>query len=303
MTSELKSIIKKIDNSFIEYFKSDPRIKTIFVAGSMALNDYVDREDNDYDIRAISDQVTRDQIIKFEEFLDYLSKKLSTKNIEVGYSCLVGPINHKVATNKKNVLIHAMIHQKDQMDDFLPVTHKYQYGTRYRIVDGEDSLKRFRQVRYNLDELLNAHEGLLYCIDMLKKKEYRYLSWDTKDNKCEFNFHAVPMSDDTIFENCFYSTNKFINNLINYCNWNEYLIPEDKMCFAIRLLGQENSNEKTLFLLHGLFTKDEKILNFIFEDPLQETILLLEKFALKVQNLDVIFPKKEVEKSKILVKN
>ena len=303
MTSELKSIIKKIDNSFIEYFKSDPRIKTIFVAGSMALNDYVDREDNDYDIRAISDQVTRDQIIKFEEFLDYLSKKLSTKDIEVGYSCLVGPVNHKVATNKKNVLIHAMIHQKDQMDDFLPVTHKYQYGTRYRIVDGEDSLKRFRQVRYNLDELLHAHEGLLYCIDMLKKKEYRYLSWDTKDNKCEFNFHAVPMSDDTIFENCFYSTNKFINNLINYCNWNEYLIPEDKMCFAIRLLGQENSNEKTLFLLHSLFTKNEKILKYLFEDPLQETILLLEKFALKVQNLDVIFPKKEEEKSKILVKN
>ena len=303
MTSELKSIIKKIDNSFIEYFKSDPRIKTIFVAGSMALNDYVDREDNDYDIRAISDQVTRDQIIKFEEFLDYLSKKLSTKNIEVGYSCLVGPINHKVATNKKNVLIHAMIHQKDQMDDFLPVTHKYQYGTRYRIVDGEDSLKRFRQVRYNLDELLHAHEGLLYCIDMLKKKEYRYLSWDTEDNKCEFNFHAVSMSDDTIFENCFYSTNKFINNLINYCNWNNYLIPEDKMCFAIRLLGQENSNEKTLFLLHSLFTKNEKILKYLFEDPLQETILLLEKFALKVQNLDVIFPKKEEEKSKILVKN
>ena len=303
MTSELKSIIKKIDNSFIEYFKSDPRIKTIFVAGSMALNDYVDREDNDYDIRAISDQVTRDQIIKFEEFLDYLSKKLSTKDIEVGYSCLVGPVNHKVATNKKNVLIHAMIHQKDQMDDFLPVTHKYQYGTRYRIVDGEDSLKRFRQVRYNLDELLNAHEGLLYCIDMLQKKEYRYLSWDIEDNKCEFNFHAVPMSDDTIFENCFYATNKFINNLINYCNWNEYLIPEDKMCFAIRLLGQENSNEKTLFLLHSLFTKNEKILKYLFEDPLQETILLLEKFALKVQNLDVIFPKKEVEKSKILVKN
>lgn len=303
MTSELKSIIKKIDNSFIEYFKSDPKIKTIFVAGSMALNDYVDREDNDYDIRAISDQVTRDQIIKFEEFLDYLSKKLSTKDIEVGYSCLVGPVNHKVATNKKNVLIHAMIHQKDQMDDFLPVTHKYQYGTRYRIVDGEDSLKRFRQVRYNLDELLNVHEGLLYCIDMLQKKEYRYLSWDTKDNKCEFNFHAVPMSDDTIFENCFYATNKFINNLINYCNWNEYLIPEDKMCFAIRLLGQENSNEKTLFLLHSLFTKNEKILKYLFEDPLQETILLLEKFALKVQNLDVIFPKKEEEKSKILVKN
>lgn len=293
MTTELKKIIKEIDSSFYEYFKNDPNIKTIFVVGSMALDDYVDRKDNDYDIRAISEHVTKEQIVKFEEFLECLSHKLSTNNIEVGYSCLVGPVNHKIATDKKNILIHAMIHQKDQMDDFLPITHKYRYGTRYKIVKGEDSLKRFKTIRYNLNELLHAHEGLYYCIDMLKKKEYRYLTWYTKGIECEFKFHAVPMNENIVFEICCYSINKFINNLINYCKWNNYLISEDKMGFTIQLLGQENCTIKTLFLLYGLFTKNEKIVSTVFENPLQETILLLECFSEKVQNLENIFEKKE----------
>ena len=220
-------------------------------------------------------------IINFEKFLCELSKKLTTDNISVGYSCLVGPVNHKVATDKKNILIHAVIHETNQMDDFLPVTHKYQYGTRYRIVKGEDSLKRFENVKYNLDELLNAHEGLRYCIDMLKKKEYRYLSWDTDDNECNFNFHSVPIDDDVVFEICFYSVNKFINNLMTYCKWNDYFIPEDRMCFAIRLLGQDYINNNTLFLLHGLFSKNETILKTIFENTLSETIRLLEIFEKK----------------------
>lgn len=301
MTNELKAVIHKIDLEFQEYFKDDPEIKTIFVAGSMAYDDYEDRRDNDYDIRAISNHVTRDQIVKFEEFLKHLSSKLTTEELAIGYSCLVGPVNHKVATDKKNVLIHAMIHERSQMDDFLPVTHKYQYGSRHRIVAGEDSLSRFKEVRYDLDDLLNAHEGLRYCIDMLKKREYRYLTWDTDDDKCEFNYHAIPMPEDTILENCFYSTNKFISNLINYCKWNHYLIPEDKMCFLIRLLGQENVTNNTLFLLHGLFTKNETILKMIFKDPLSGTIHLLETLEKKVQELDKIFEKEEV--SKKLVKN
>lgn len=295
MTKELKEVIQKIDMEFKEYFKNDPDVKTIFVAGSMAHDDYQDRVDNDYDIRAISDEVSKEQLLKFEEFLTHLSKKLTTEELAVGYSCLVGPVNHKVAVDKKNVLIHAMIHRTDQMDEFLPVTHKYQYGTRYRIVDGLDSLKRFQDVRYNLDELLNAHEGLRYCIDMLEKKEYRYLSWDILENDCVFNFHAVPMPEDTILENCFYSVNKFINNLMNYCRWNNYDIPEDKMVFTIRLLGQINCNYDTLYLLHGLFTKSEDILNKLFDNPLEETIKLLKVFEGRVDYLEEIFPKKEQE--------
>ena len=303
MTNELKEVVRKIDLEFKEYFKDDLSIKTIFVAGSMAKDDYEDRQDNDYDIRVISDNVTKEQLIKFEKFLTELSKKLTTNNLAVGYSTLVGPVNHKINSKAKNILIHALIHQANQMDDFLPATHKYQYGTRYRIVSGEDSLKRFQQTRFTLDDLLNIHEGLRYCLDMLRKQEYRYLSWDLDKEEPEFNFHQEKMPKETILENCFYAHNKFINNLINYCNWNNYEIPNDKMCFAIRLLGQDYCGQNTLFLLHSLFLKNEPILTKLFDNPLKETIQLLERYETRVQELDFIFPKKESNKVKKLIKN
>ena len=302
MTNELKGITKQIDKEFIKYFINDADMETIFVVGSMAHDDYIDRMDNDYDIRVIASDVNREKIINFENFLDDLSNKLTTENISVGYSTLVGPVNHKVSSDTKNILIHAMIHRSDQMDDFLPVTHKYQYGTRYRIVYGKDNLKRFKDIRYNIDELINTHEGLKYCIDMLKKHEYRYLTWDTSDDKCEFNYHAELMPEDTVLENCFYSVNKFVNNLMNYCKFENYDIPEDKMIFCIRLLGQANVNESTLFLLQGLLNKYESMINSMFVNPLKETIQLLEQFELCIKYLDSIFPKKE-EKIKKLIRS
>lgn len=303
MTNELKKITKQIDKEFIKYFINDTDMETIFVVGSMAHDDYVDRMDNDYDIRVIAKDVNRDKIINFEKFLENLSKKLTTDNISVGYSTLVGPVNHKVSSNTKNILIHAMIHRSDQMDNFLPVTHKYQYGKRYRIVYGKDNLKRFKDVRYNLDELVNTHEGLKYCIDMLKRREYRYLTWDTDDDKCEFNYHADSMPEDTVLENCFYSVNKFINNLMNYCRFENYDIPEDKVIFCIRLLGQANVNESTLFLLQGLLNKYGSMIELMFANPINETIQLLEQFGFCIKYLDSIFPKKEKEKTKKLIRS
>ena len=303
MTNELKKITKQIDKEFIKYFLSDADMETIFVVGSMAHDDYIDREDNDYDIRVIARDVNRDKIINFEHFLEELSHKLTTPTIEVGYSCLVGPVNHKVSSNKKNILIHAMIHRIDQMDDFLPVTHKYQYGSRYRIVYGKDSLKKFQNIRYNIDELVNAHEGLYYCIDMLKKKEYRYLTWDINDNNCEFNYHADPMPEETVLENCFYSVNKFVNNLMNYCRWENLDIPENPVIFCIRLLGQVNVDESILFLLQGLLSKNESLLKAVFMDSVRETIGLLESFASRINKLEEIFPRKEEEKVKKLVRS
>lgn len=291
MTNELKEVISKIDKAFVDYFSDDSSIKTIFVAGSMAHDDYIDRQDNDYDIRAISSHVTREQIINFEKFLENLSNELTTDEIAVGYSCLVGPVNHKVATDKKNVLIHAMIHQSDQMDDFLPVTHKYQYGTRYRIVYGEDSLKRFQDVRFGLDDVLDAHEGLRYCIDMLKKREYRYLTWDVTNKDCQFNFHVDNMPMNTIIENCCYSFNKFLSNLRNYCNWNDYDIPSGNMSFALKLLGKDNCSINRLNLLYGLLNKNDKYLENIFNDPCKNTIELLEICENRVLDLDIIFTK------------
>lgn len=301
MTNELKEVIGKIDEEFKNYFKNDSSVRTIFVAGSMAHDDYQDRMDNDYDIRVIADHVNVNQLVKFEEFLKDISKKLTTDELAVGYSCLVGPVNHKVSEDKKNILIHAMIHQRDQMDNFLPVTHKYQYGTRYRIVEGEDSLKRFQDVRYNLDELLNAHEGLLYCIDMLEKEEYRYLTWDILDNECNFNYHADKMPKETILENCFYSHNKFINNLRTYCEWNNLDIPEDNFKFALSLLEFGDCEVEMLFVIRGLLEKKEIIINRYTENPLELTINILKLYRERVKDLQLIFDKKT--KDKCLIKS
>ena len=302
MTNELKKITKQIDKEFIKYFLPETDMETIFVVGSMAHDDYIDREDNDYDIRVIFKEINREQIIDFERFLKQLSEKLTTVNIKVDYSTLVGPVNHKISHFKKNILIHAMIHTEEQMDNFLPITHKYQYGNRYRIVYGKNNLLKFQNIRYTKDELINAHEGLLYCIDMLKKEEYRYLTWDTENNKCEFNYHAIPMTKEVVLENCFYSVNKFIDNLMNYCTWEKLDIPNNKMIFCIRFLGQENIDECTLYLLQGLLNKSESILKAIFHNPLNETIRLLEKFYERIEKLEDIFPKKE-EKVKKLIRN
>ncbi len=302
MTDELKAITKKIDVAFTIYFWSKKEVETIFVVGSMAKNDYQDRFANDYDIRVISKRVTKEDIEDFNYFLKQLSKTLTTDKIEVSYSTLVGPVNHKVSDTKKNVLIHAMIHEKSQMDDFLPETHKYQYGKRYRIVYGIDNLKKFRERTFTLDDLLNGHEGLNYTIDMLKKHEYRYLDWDIENDNVAFNYHAVPIDKDTIYECCFYSVNKFIDNLMNYCKFNGYQIPNHKMDFTLELLGS-NIKSPTLFLLDGLFRKDEVLLMNIFPDIIDATIKLLEKFQERVQLLDLIFAKNIDNKRRKLVKN
>ena len=95
---EIKKIASIVDNEFRRYFKDDVKIKSIFVVGSMAFDDYQERADNDYDIRAVSTKVTSKQIRDFEKFLAKLSRKLTTKDIGVNYSCLVGPVNHNIST-------------------------------------------------------------------------------------------------------------------------------------------------------------------------------------------------------------
>ena len=202
----IKEIARTVDSEFVKYFRDDNSIKSIFVAGSMAFDDYKERKDNDYDIRAISTKVTAKQLTDFEKFLSQLAQNLTTDDIGVNYSCLVGPVNHNVSDKDKNFLIHAMIHEESQLDDFLPPTHKYSYSKRYRIVDGEDCIGRFRNVRYTIDDILNTHEGLNYCIDMLRKREYRYLTWNVNGENCEFTFNVDKMPEDTVMENCFYST-------------------------------------------------------------------------------------------------
>ena len=299
---EIKKIASIVDNEFRRYFKDDEKIKSIFVVGSMAFDDYQERADNDYDIRAVSTKVTSKQIRDFEKFLAKLSRKLTTKDIGVNYSCLVGPVNHNISTKDKNFLIHAMIHQESQLDDFLPVTHKYSYAKRYRIVDGEDCIGRFKTVRYTIDDILNTHEGLNYCIDMLRKREYRYLTWEVDGENCEFTFSHDEMPKDTIYENCFYSTNKFLQNLRNYCNWNEIDMPENQIEAAMQLLGTEKDSKEVRKIVECLVTKDEEQMKMLTNTPIETTIPILQEFGKNVKAIENFYKKKGKKHGRVLQK-
>lgn len=299
MTNELKKLTKRIDNEFLKYFLSDKDMETIFVVGSMAKDDYQDNMDNEYDIRIICKEVNAIKIINFEIFLEELSINLTNENIVVGYSSLIGPINNKISNNNKNILIHANLYDKKIMDN-LPLTHKYQYGNKYRIIYGKDTLKQYKDIVYEMDDIVNGYEGLNYCIDMLKRQEKRYLAWSILREESELKYYIVTLKENEKIEICFSLVNKFIDNLMNYCKMNNYDIPEDKVVFCIRLLGQANINENTLFLLQGLLTRSESMLKAIFANPLKETISLLELFKLYLNHLDYIFAKKE--KTKNLIK-
>lgn len=293
--STIRKIARQVDEAFKEYFKDDESIKSIFVAGSMAWDDYREKTDNDYDIRAVSTNVTAKQIRDFEAFLAELSQRLTTEQVGVDYSCLVGPVNHNVSDKDKNFLIHAMIHGENQLDDFLPITHKYSYAKRYRIVDGEDCIGRFRDVRYTLDDIIHAHEGLEYCIDMLAKREYRYLMWQVDGERCEFTFNVDKMPEETIWENCFYSTNKFLQNLRNYCNWNGIGLPKNQIDMAMELLGSESDCPEVRQVMEILINKDEDGFKGLTTDPIRLTIPLLERFSQRVREVDKIFEKQPKE--------
>ena len=56
-------------------------------------------------------------------------------------------------------------------------------------------------------------------------------------------------------------------------------------------------------LLDGLLRKDENLLNNIFEDIVNETINLLEKFGERVQFLEEIFERDVRDKRHRLVKS
>ena len=96
------------------------------------------------------------------------------------------------------------------------------------------------------------------------------------------------------------SFNIIIDHIYNICFIDNYDIPENKIVFCLRLLGKANVSEKTLFLLQGLFYKDEFVLKKLVSNPCNETILLLKKIKFCLDYLDNIFSKKENHKIKNL---
>ncbi len=291
-------ITKKVDKEFEERFKENSNIKSIFVVGSMAdMNKYIGKKDNDYDIRIVAKKVNNQVVDEFREFLEETSKKIGTEDMPVSYSTAVGPVNHANKDNKPNFLIHGLVHKESQLDSFLPNTHKYSYSQNYRIVDGEDCLEKYKTTRFDVHDILHGHEGLNYCIDMLEKNEYRYLDWDTSDEFCDFTFYKKELPKEMINESCFYSINKNLKNIEQYCNWNELQIPKDKVEYAISLLGDKFDTPEIQEFLSTIIVKDVDRLNELTNNPIKLSKYILRKYKDRINEigLDKIYKQKELQ--------
>ena len=122
MKQEIDKIIKKN----ITKLEQNSNILSIFLVGSMASDDYKEKELNDYDIRFI---VSEMNISTYEEINKALTKiKTEIEELKIGcqISDVIGPVK-MVPKEKRNVLIHSITMTKKELDN-LPNIHKYSYS-------------------------------------------------------------------------------------------------------------------------------------------------------------------------------
>ena len=211
--------MEKIKKAYIDLYESDPHIISVFVVGSMAMEQYTERKYNDYDIRCVVDEFTPETFERVNNAIENCIKDVSTdESIGIASSDLVGPVNHHVTNKENNILIHSMVHTVDDMISFLPLTHKYMYGNGYMMVCGKDIISelKLKDARYTLKDIIEGYEGINYCIEMITNKTHRYSRYEVIEDKCVFVPYETVADLHIQYENCFYSALKNIGNLRNH---------------------------------------------------------------------------------------
>ena len=216
--NDIISIAHEIDKRAVEFFKDIPQVVSIFVVGSMYdLEHYSVRQNNDYDIRLLVKKVTPEILEAVEYFQENTAAELEEEDVHLGCSSLVGAVNHHLSDKKYNLLIHFLVHEISDLKDFLPLTHQVQYGRRHRMLYGEDYLTDLAR-DFSPQYLISCHEGIDYCVDMLRRDVYKYLVWEEDDrHNVVFNYHEIPTPDEMLAESVFYSVKNVLNNLYESC--------------------------------------------------------------------------------------
>ena len=279
-------IIKEIDNTAVEFFSSDPQTVSIFVVGSMFdLEKYNIRRNNDYDLRLLVNNVTPEILAKVDRFQKEMVEKFTTDDIQLGFNNNVGAVNHILSDKQCNILLHFLIHEVKDLKNFLPLTHQVQYGKNHRILYGKDLLLDLCK-KFEPQYLLTCHEGIDYCIDMLRRDVYKYLIWVENDNGAvDFEYREIPTPNDMIAESVFYSLKNVLNNLFESCilmNQIQGVSPhdyyrslcDDTKCFEKLITCVENRDEE---LLHS-FGDKSNIFNeaIAFLEALRNIVLCMK---------------------------
>lgn len=213
---------KTIRDKFLKRLSSATEIRSVFVVGSMCDPDYNFQPYNDYDLRILVDDITSEILSVAEEAMSCCVSSLQMKypNGLFSSSNLVGPVRCISKGNITSLLIHYLLLTPQSLDN-LPVMHKVSYRKNYRLLWGEDPLKKYDQLKLSLSGILKDTEGIEYCIQHLRERNITYLLWEIMDdNNCLLNEKKEPFTQESGFEFSKYSIHKCTNNL------REYLIQE-----------------------------------------------------------------------------
>lgn len=276
---------KYINKRFVECFYHFPEVVSMFTVGSMwNLETYAERRNNDYDIRLLVNQVTPDIFEAVDEYQKRISDELNHMfegNLFVGYSNIVGPVNHHLSDFPKNLLIHLIIHTVDDLHTFLPLTHQRRYSLYHTILWGKDYLCDLQR-SYTPEYLLDCHEGVRYCIDMLTRHVYKYLVWETDiDGKINFVYRETAMPTELIYESVFYSIKNIIDNLYQIC-----VLEKDKKDITVEEYASRLCSDDKAFmkLSSAVIHRNEGVLCEFNDSIFDVTIRLLQTYEDDILN-------------------
>ena len=215
MESEVCNIIACIDSELKAFYHEHDEILSVFVVGSMFnLKDYKLRTNNDYDIRFVVKDITKDIFNAIKSFEERLCEVYTRDDICIKYNNIVGLVNHNLSKKSCNILLHIIVHSIDDLYTTLPLTHQLRYKKYHRFISGKDYLKNL-QNNFDINYLIDAYEGILWCQDMLSRNVYKFLELEAKDNESVLSYVYKESSDisEMQHEMIFYSIKNVLLNI------------------------------------------------------------------------------------------
>lgn len=250
-------------------------VLSIFVVGSMASDDYQEKDFNDYDIRFIVDEVNPSILQSIDVVLERIKDRIISQNIGCEISKVIGPAKMEKQQDR-NVLLHALVMTNQELND-LPNIHKYSYSNQYKILYGEDFISPYHGIQITKDDVISSVEGIDYCIDLLENQKIRFSEWVFDDG-----VHLVDIerdaSDSELMELFYYSYHKAKQNIQNMidtnhisCNLDDCLdyslIEKD---FIIKLenhgLKLEDINNKNIELMCLILNKLKRVCDNLYSE-------------------------------------
>ncbi len=244
--SDINKTIKRLGDNLI----------SVFIIGSMTNLEKEMQRYNDYDIRFLVKEMNIEAYKEIEQFNKNAIRKIEKEfMIDTNYSFIIGPVRH-ITKSKINLLFHCIPMTINSLDG-LPLTHKYSYSDNYRIIYGEDILKKYKKIRFEGNDIIECTEGIDYCIKMIENNCLTYVEWLKEGRKISLKETNKYMDDYMLFEVLRYSITKSLDNTIKWLSWKGEEIPDDikSRLKEIDTNIDEDTLKKIECLIEGSFEK------------------------------------------------